>query len=233
MEKRFWEIDAIRGFTIINMVLFNYVFVLNFLGVIGFEFGISYAILIAGTFIFLSGISQTLGRNMKNYGFKKFLKRGIELLAWGLAITLATFAMFPDYFIMFGILQFMGMSVILGQFFHKFKEINLVLGLVIFVSGFYLMSFSVNFPWLLWLGIPPEGFQTFDYFPIFPWFGLTLWGIYAGNEYYAKGKRSFKIPDVSKNPFVKVMSFLGRNSLKIYLLHQPVLAVFILILGLV
>jgi uncharacterized membrane protein len=227
-RQRFWEIDALRGFAIINMVIFNYSFALSYLGIINLDLGISYAVAIASTFIFLSGVSMTL---MKERTFKKFLKRGLGIFAWGALITLITFFAFPEAYIVFGILHFIGISIILGFFFLKYENINLVLGALLFVLGMYVQGFRVNFPWLLWLGLAPNGFYTFDYFPLLPWFGVTLVGIYFGNVYYKNGKRTFKIREMSNKFLVRSLTFLGRNSLKIYLLHQPLLIIVLLLLG--
>ena len=228
MKKRFWEIDFLRGFAIINMILFNYSFALRYLGIISHDLGIEYAVAIASTFIFISGISMTL---MRDRSFKRFLSRGLGIFAWGMVITAVTFFAFPEAFIIFGILHFIGISIILGYFFLNFKNLNLVLGILIFILGLYMQNFRLDFPWLLWLGLAPHTFYTFDYFPIFPWFGLTLIGIYFGNTYYENGKRNFTIKDISGNPLVRGMTFLGRNSLKIYLLHQPLLVIILLLLG--
>ncbi|NIM47536.1 MAG: DUF1624 domain-containing protein, partial [Candidatus Aenigmarchaeota archaeon] len=92
-------------------------------------------------------------------------------------------------------------------------------------------NFSFDFSWLLWLGFTPKNYYTFDYFPILPWFGITLLGIYFGNLLYKNGKRRFKIKDVSNVSIVKFLTFLGRKSLIIYLVHQPLLVIFLLILG--
>jgi uncharacterized membrane protein len=233
-KQRFWEIDVLRGFAIINMIIFNYSFALNYLGILNIDLGISYAVAIASTFIFISGISMTLSfnNNKKKY-HKKFTIRGLKIFFWGLVITTITFFSFPEAFVVFGILHFIGVAVILGQFFLKFKKLNLILGLLILILGFYLQSFRFDFPWLLWLGFFPTNFFTFDYFPILPWFGVTLLGIFFGNRLYKNGKRSFKIKDLSNFSVVKLLSFLGKKSLFIYLMHQPVLILILLLLGLI
>jgi uncharacterized membrane protein len=231
-KQRFWEIDTLRGFAIINMIIFNYSFALSYLGILNLNLGLSYAMAIASTFIFISGISMTLSynRNSKNF-HKRFILRGLKIFGWGLIITIITFLAFPEAFVVFGILHFIGVSIILGQFFLKFKKLNLLLGLLILILGFYLQTFRFDFPWLLWLGFFPTNFYTFDYFPILPWFGVTLLGIFFGNRLYKKGRRCFKIKDLSNFSVVKLLTFLGRKSLLIYLLHQPVLILILLLLG--
>jgi uncharacterized membrane protein len=230
--ERFWEIDALRGFAIINMVLFNYSFALNYLGIYKLDFGINYAYSIAGTFIFISGISLTLFYNQnKTKSFKKILIRGLEIFGLGLVITAITFFTFPESYIVFGILHFIGISTILGYFFLDKRKINAILGFLIVLFGIYLYSLRFDFSWLLWMGLIPENFYTFDYFPLLPWFGVTLLGIYSGNRLYRNGQRRFKIREMSNNAVVRALSFLGRKSLTIYLLHQPLLIAVLLALG--
>jgi uncharacterized membrane protein len=153
------------------------------------------------------------------------------MFGYGMMITIVTFVLFPEAFVVFGILHFIGMSIILGQFFLKFNKVNLLLGLLIIFLGFYLQNFRFDFPWLVWLGFIPQSFYTFDYFPVLPWFGVTLLGIYFGNLLYKNGKRGFKIKDLSDSLITKFLTFLGRNSLAIYLIHQPILILSLLILG--
>jgi uncharacterized membrane protein len=86
---------------------------------------------------------------------------------------------------------------------------------------------------LLWLGFVPYNFYTLDYFPIFPWFGLVLIGIFLGNKFYQDGKRGFKLPDLSGSFIVDLLGTLGRNSLAIYLVHQPIIVATLFLLGIV
>ena len=95
----------------------------------------------------------------------------------------------------------------------------------------YNSQFSFPFPWLLWLGLKPFGFQSFDYFPMLPWFGVILLGVFAGNLLYPNGKRAFRFPNFPPNPLVRLLTFLGRHSLVIYFLHVPVLVAAVLLLA--
>jgi uncharacterized membrane protein len=79
---------------------------------------------------------------------------------------------------------------------------------------------------LLTIGIhQPELWRyTVDYFPIFPWFGVVLFGMALGGILYKDGKRQFPFPDISKYVPVRIVSWFGKNSLTIYLAHQPIIA---------
>jgi len=78
----------------------------------------------------------------------------------------------------------------------------------------------------MWLGFIQEGAYALDYFPVLPWFGLVLLGIYYGGVLYPEGKRSFSLKEKS-NVATRFLGFLGRNSLKIYLVHQPIILAFL------
>jgi uncharacterized membrane protein len=146
-------------------------------------------------------------------------------------ITTITWLLFPQNFIFFGILHLIGLSIILATPFLKIKKLNLFLGVAIISIGLALGTFTFNFPWLSWLGFVPTNLSAFDYFPIFPWFGIVLLGIYFGETLYKKNKRTFKLPDVSDYSITKLIEFLGKNSLIIYLIHQPILMLILLLFG--
>jgi uncharacterized membrane protein len=65
---------------------------------------------------------------------------------------------------------------------------------------------------------------TVDYFPLIPWFGVSLLGVVMGDLLYCGDRRRFRMPDLSKYRPVKVFQWAGQHSLGIYLFHQPVIA---------
>ena len=214
--NRLWEVDLSRGIAIILMIIFNWSFALYYLNIYAFNGGFLYWYVfprfIGGMFIFIAGLSLTLAYGqIKKEFHKRFFSRGLKIFGLGILITVVTYLTFPEAFIIFGILHFIGISIILGQFFLKYKRLNLLLGLLLIAIGFYLQNFSFSSPWLLWLGFTPKNFYTFDYWPILPWFGVTLLGIYFGNFLYKNGKRNFKIRDLSNMVIVKFLAFLGRK----------------------
>jgi uncharacterized membrane protein len=95
---------------------------------------------------------------------------------------------------------------------------------VCILVGVFLQSMvTVDFPWLLWLGVVPNQFSTLDYFPLLPWFGVVLLGVFIGNGVYKNNTRVFQLKDYSHTIVVRGLCFLGRYSLIIYLLHQLII----------
>lgn len=237
--RRYWEIDFLRGIAVIMMVLYNYLFALVFFNIVNVNvssgFWWLFARLTAGTFILLVGVSLSISyarvSNLPDL-HKKYFKRGAKIFFFGLLITLVTWIYPNKGFIVFGILHFIGISVILGYFFVKYKYENLVIGMTLILTGIFLSQLIFDFPWLLWLGFIPANFYTLDYFPLLPWFGATLIGLFIGKMLYPVGKRNFSFKEYSEKTAVKQFCYLGRHSLGIYLLHQPlfvgILYVFIL-----
>lgn len=233
-SKRFWEIDAARGVAIVLMILFHAAFDLRYFGIYRLDFGWFFWYLlprfIASIFIALTGVSLTLNYNRSKKGAReRFARRGLKIFSFGLLITAATYLFLPGGAIFFGILHFIGISTIIAIPFVKMRDKALLPAAFALLAGFYLQTLNFDFPWLLWLGFAPADFYTFDYFPIFPWFGLILTGIYCGNRFYPNGKRAFIINEFSGGP-AGFLGFLGRNSLIIYLLHQPLLVLSVLVL---
>ena len=233
ISERFWEIDFLRGIAIIMMIVFHGLYDLNYFNVYKINLHSGHLLLylysIATLFLLLVGISLALGfsKSHKRMGQRqlqlKFLKRGLGIFALGLLITAATWLYLQEGFIVFGVLHCIGVCIILAYPFLKFRFQNLMLGIVLIFLGMLLKTFTVDFHWLLWLGLTPAQFYTIDYFPILPWFGVVLIGIFIGNFFYQKNTRRLQVKDLYRFTLVRFFCFLGRNSLIIYFIHQPIL----------
>jgi uncharacterized membrane protein len=86
--------------------------------------------------------------------------------------------------------------------------------------------------WLLPFGVVPEGWAMPDYRPLLPWFGVVLIGLFFGNVVYGDGRRPAGLPAAAP-VLARPLLPLGRNSLAIYLVHQPVMIVLLAALGVV
>lgn len=235
--RQFWEIDCLRGIAIVMMITFHLLFDLTYFAGYNFNlnsgFWLIFARLTATIFIFLVGLSLTLSYSRATSEKKeglciKFSQRGLRIFGWGLAITLFTWLFLREGFIVFGILHLIGISIILAYPFLRVRRkfLLVLLGIFCLSAGLYLRNFTFDFYWLLWLGFRPQHFYTLDYFPILPWFGVVLIGIFVGDLLYPNHTRRFEIGEPGSKLnllFIQPFSFLGRHSLIIYLAHQPVL----------
>ena len=228
-HKRFWEIDLLRTVAIVMMITFHVLYLLNYFnihytGVPGVHYGFWWWFprVTGGTFIFAAGVSLTIAysRSKRTSGF---LLRGLKIFVWGMGITLLTWLIAPDAYVRFGILHFFGIAFILAPFFIRFRYMNLILGAALMALGIYLLEqrILVDFPWLLWLGLMPHGFSTLDYWPLLPWFGLFLVGMFFGKILYPQGNRRFNIHEFS-NPVTSALTLPGRYPLVIYLAQWPI-----------
>jgi len=241
-EQRFWEIDFLRGLAIIMMIVFHLLYDLTCFGRCDLNlhsgFWIYFGRATATIFIFLVGVSLTLSfsramkiRSPEQKLYLKYIKRGLKIFSWGLIITFVTWIFLRAVFVRFGILHLIGISIILSYPFLKLRYWNLLLGITIISLGIYLKNVTFGFHWLVWLGFMPDHFCTVDYFPVFPWFGVVLIGVFFGNLLYPDYTRKFDLWDISNFDVVGLFCRLGRHSLVIYLIHQPILITLLYLLG--
>ncbi|UGV40997.1 DUF1624 domain-containing protein [Methanococcoides orientis] len=244
LHERFWEIDLLRGIAIIMMVGFHLLYDINHMGAYdinlasgaGFIFGRLSAIL----FIIIVGISLSLSNSRKKRihdpenGLMKYTKRGVKIFLWGMIITAGSYIFLRDGVIVFGILHFIGVAIILAYPFLRYKVANLMLAIPVIVIGSWMQTFAIGSTWLFWLGLRSDGFHSYDYFPLFPWFGILLLGIFLGNSLYPDYNRTSPIsrmPNISDLLPVKTLCYMGERSLMIYLFHQPVLVILLYATG--
>ncbi len=215
MRNRLWEIDSIRGLAILLMIVYHFVYNLA----VFYQFPIAYtqgfwfyiARTAAITFMLTAGVSSTFSKNN--------VRRGRSVFLYGLIITAATYLFDPQAYIKFGILHFMGTSMMLYFFLQKqHPGLLIVLGAVIIALGPAVQIIQTVNPYLFPLGLTAPGFVSADFYPLIPWFGVFLWGAALGKLFY-KDKKSL-LPFRPRHRFLPV---LGRYSLYIYLLHQPIL----------
>ena len=80
--------------------------------------------------------------------------------------------------------------------------------------------------WLFPFGFIAEGFYSADYFPLFPWLFVFLFGTWLGEKI-----RAGKLPEGFYTYRVPLFPAVGRHALLIYILHQPVLLLITLGIG--
>jgi uncharacterized membrane protein len=261
--NRFWEIDTLRGVAIVMMIIFHLMWDLWFFGarpetILYTGFWKYFQRTIPILFLSLAGISLTLSYrfSIRSRGnskglFRKFLWRGLKVFGLGMIITIAVWAAGTGY-VHFGILHLIGFSIIAAYPFLRYRWVNLVLWILFVIGGYFLQDLHIvaissafgyegaiipfletNPAWLAWLGIIPRAYAPVDYFPVIPWFGVVLLGVFLGNTFYTTEGRTFYLPDYSNWLPTRFLSFLGRHSLIIYVIHQPILIASLYVLGII
>lgn len=241
---RLWEVDALRGVAFCMMALYHLLFDLrSFAGwpiAVDRGFWRSFADATASLFVLLVGVSLTLSRarwQARRSGpyWPHLVRRGFRILGYGFLVTVATWLVDPRQVVLFGILHLIGVSILLSGPFLSGLVSNLLLGAVLVALGVLIdgVVLPAGFPWLLWLGLPPAGFRSFDYRPLLPWFGVALWGIALGNLLYPGGRPVVPLPDLSALLPVRLLVWIGRHALVLYLVHQPVMITLLVLLGIV
>ncbi|MDI9614200.1 heparan-alpha-glucosaminide N-acetyltransferase [Methanothermobacter sp.] len=224
-RERFHEVDAMRGIAVVMMIIYHVIFDLNFLGAVKLDMT-SPLIWITGRltsflFIFLVGVSLSLSHSRRGSGCTgHYIKRGIRIFLYGLLITAVTWIYPHEGFIVFGMLHFIGAAVIITYPFAGRRLPSVIGALLALAAGVWVSGLRADTLFFVWLGLKPPGFYTLDYFPLLPWIGVVLLGIFTGDTLYPGYRRRWKGELQRRN---HTLEFLGKNSLAIYFIHQPVI----------
>lgn len=225
-SKRIWELDALRGICILGMVVVHFVYDIQELyGLAQFEYPALFSFVMhwgSVLFLLISGICVTLGHHP--------VKRGLVVFGGGMICSAVTAGMYflgmqgIDIIIWFGILHCLGLCMLLWPLLKKLPTpLMAVLALVLLGLGYWFQTFRAPISWLFPLGICSPTFSSSDYFPLAPHLGWFLVGAILGRTVYKSRKSLLPRFPVGSAP-VRFFSWCGRQSLWIYLLHQPILA---------
>jgi uncharacterized membrane protein len=161
-------------------------------------------------FIFLVGLSLSVTDIKNKKSIKKRVKRSTEILIHALIISFVTYIFYPNYFVRFGILHFIALASLLGSFFIDKKKLT-----IIFIFIFILLKpFSVNNKIIDTITGGQIHYNMMDYFPLFPWFGLVLFGLFVGQTSdLSKIDKKFNFINN------KILTNIGQNCLNLYTAH--------------
>ena len=233
-KQRFRLIDALRGVALLNMLVFHFLYDVYVIYGVDFYWPsypgvVVWERFICMSFILISGMSLTFSRHA--------YRRGLIVNACGLVITLVTAIVMPDQIILFGVLTCIGCCMLLTQAARRLLEkCNPFAGAAV---SFLLFAFFYGLPngWLgffnaslirvpgmlyCWrplalLGLPDNGFFSTDYFPLLPWLFLFVCGFFLWRALCVLHADRFFLRGVP------VLDSIGRYTLWIYMIHQPVL----------
>lgn len=232
-KRRISLIDEVRGLCILLVIIYHLYYSLAMIFHIEEVYGIFgvmrvYQPILPGMFILISGISFQLSRSN--------VKRGIILFAVAMAMTAILALAMPEQIIWFGIIHFLGLAnIVCGLLKNKINKIPAALGIVccviLFLLTYNVQRGYIGFEGLFAFELPRQmystdltmmfgffspSFRSSDYCPILPWIFLFLPGTILGR--YVQ-----KLPDSLCKTHIRPLAFIGRHTLIIYLIHQPII----------
>lgn len=179
----------------------------------------------------VSGICSGFSRNS--------LKRGAVLYIIGFLITVATAFFMPSELIVFGVLSCFGACMVIVSLIRPVLDradnrVILILSVLLWFmfSDLYrsgnihllITDIHIDLPktcdFLYPIGIRGEHFKSSDYFPVIPYIFMFLAG-YSLYRPISENKFPKRFYSSTSNP----VGFIGRHSLIIYAVHQPLLLV--------
>lgn len=219
--------DMLRGLVIISMIAFHATYDAAY--IYGFHvpwftdpvIQDVWRATISWTFLALAGWMTSLSRN----NFKRAVVYGI----FAFIIWLATSVVSVDTPVSFGIIYCMGFCTLIYALIRPVHErINPVIGLILSLALFGLLWHiprgTYDVVGFSWLGFPGPGFASGDYYPPIPFLFMYLAGSFAANLLVKLRPAGY--PAWMKRDTIPFLSWLGRHSLAIYVIHQPLLIAF-------
>ena len=178
---------------------------------------------LVSAFVGLSGLSLWLAHG-DGIRWRPFWRRWAFLFGAAMLVTIATLLSYPDAFVYFGVLHALALFALLGLVFLRVPALLLtVLGAGMIALGAFVTHPAFDEKILSWLGfwvVPP---YTNDLVPVFPWFGVFLIGMAMGKALASPVTHPLLAGPAPLGQAGGVFRFMGRHSLILYLVHQPIL----------
>jgi uncharacterized membrane protein len=216
-------LDALRGLAILAMVAYHFCFDLSYFRVAHWDFyydplWLNARTLILSSFLLIAGVSLVLADRGKASP-ARFWRHVAIIGACAVAVSVASYAVFPASWIWFGVLHAIAVSLVLARPLIRRPVLALVLGVLVIAAGNLFAHPSFDSRALGWLGFMTAKPRTEDYVPLFPWAGVMFAGIAAGQALLRVDFR----PVAHAARFPGWVAWLGRHSLVVYMIHQPML----------
>lgn len=220
MTKRLLHLDIYRGLAVVLMVIFHFAYDLHYFGFIDADttkvaFWIELRLVILSLFLSAVGMSLYLVYS-KKFNPSKYKKRLLLLGIASVIISVVTYFIFPKTWIYFGVLHMIFVASLIGPIFTKKPNVAGALG--VFIIALYLSGLRMTPLYdLLQAPLYLPMYHTEDLVPLIPWFGVVLLGVFAMHH------KLLEIIPLPQHKYLEKFSWIGKHTLAIYLIHQPVL----------
>ena len=228
-KQRFHYLDVVRGIAIILMIIYHFSFDLDNFNYIQIDLDNSlgwqsFRAVIVTLFLTTMGMSLAL-THANGICWACMKKRTLFLGGASILVSVGSYLQFPESWIYFGILHFILFASWLGLFFVGKPILSLITAIVILVGSYFgwLHTHALFDLVKHVLHLPIQ--YTEDLVNVFPWFAPVLIGIFI----VEKGWHVY--PQLAPSFISRKIEFMGKHSLFIYLIHQPLLFGMILLFG--
>ena len=190
---------------------------------------------IVSLFVFCAGLGQAIALQ-QGQDWRRFWRRWRQIAAAALLVSAASYLVFPDSFIYFGILHGMAAMLILARGAAVGRRWLWLLGALALSTPWLAPALHthwpgaevLNTPALNWIGLISRKPVTEDYAPILPWLGVMCWGLASGQWCLQHRPQMLERWGAVRQPGAAGrvsagLAWMGRHSLAYYLLHQPLL----------
>ncbi|QCG92526.1 DUF1624 domain-containing protein [Azospirillum sp. TSA2s] len=216
-------IDVARGLALVAMAAYHGSWDATYFGfarfdLLGDPLWLAARAVILSSFLLLAGIGLVLATR-DGLDPQRFLRRLGRVAAGAAAVSAASYALFPDSPIFFGVLHHIAVASVIGLAFVRLPAaMTLATAAAAVLIGTTQGLPLFDSPWLRWIGLTTVAPDSNDFVPLLPWIGGILAGIGLARLWPAMGEGVEVTSGAGR-----LLALAGRHSLAVYLLHQPLL----------
>lgn len=236
--ERLARLDALRGVAIVWMVLFHFCYDLNYFGLLhphqrflSDPFWTTQRTAIVTLFLLCAGMGQAVALEA-GQSARRFWRRWAQVAGCAVLVSAGSALLFPQRWISFGVLHGIAVMLVLVRFGPgrwlgrgAGARTPLLFGVAAVAALAWALPRLWQHPlfdarWAWGAGLGTHLPSTEDYVPVLPWLAVMLWGLALGAWVLARRRHWFAGPVPAA---LAPLSWLGSRSLRVYMLHQPIL----------
>ncbi len=220
-------VDALRGFAVAQMIVYHFIYDLNYFGWVKLAMTrdqpwVAWRTAIVTQFLLLVGVSLVLRMAYKP-DWRDFWTRWAQIAGAAVLVSAGTWLVFGPRYVWFGILHFIAAALVLARPLVALGAWNFALGAAAIAVGLLVKDAAFNPTPLNIVGLVTLKPRTEDYVPLLPWIGVVLIGVALGARWQRRGFALVPALRGLNEAPPRWLAFLGVWSLTVYLVHQPVL----------